>query len=422
VRILWSLVWGILAGVILQAVAGQHAGAGAWINWLAVQVLEPFGQIFLRLLFFTVLPLVFGSLAMGVLQLGSFDKVGILAGRTFLLFFLNMSVAVALGLLAMNGFEPGRGLDFQTRDQILAEHGQSIPPPRLGGATAGFSLREMVEMLLPRNFLKAVTEFQVLPLIVFSLLTGLAGARLTEPFRIPLKQALAMLNALMVEMVRLAMKLAPWAVPAMICAAIVRFGAGFLGALAGFVAAVLAVMAVHLFGVISILVRFLAKRSARDFFRAIRTVMVTAFSTSSSSATLPTSLQVAREQLGVSATTAGFVLPLGATMNMSGTALYEGCVVLFVAQVYGVDLPLSQQLVLLLLSVLNAVAVAGIPGGSLPMIMALLVTFQIPAEGIALVLGVDRLLDMARTVLNVSADLATACIVDEAPKGSQDGL
>ncbi|HSH94605.1 MAG TPA: cation:dicarboxylase symporter family transporter, partial [Roseimicrobium sp.] len=157
----------------------------------------------------------------------------------------------------------------------------------------------------------------------------------------------------------------------------------------------------------------MSKRSPRDFFRATRTILITAFSTSSSNATLPTTIEVSQKQLGISAPTAGFVLPLGATMNMSGTALYEGCVVLFIAQAYGVDLTLSSQIVLLLLTVLSAVAVAGIPGASLPLIVGLLVNFNIPPEGIALILGVDRLLDMARTVLNVGADVVTACIIDD---------
>jgi Na+/H+-dicarboxylate symporter len=171
-------------------------------------------------------------------------------------------------------------------------------------------------------------------------------------------------------------------------------------------------MAIHLFGTLTLLLRLFTTRAPMDFFRAVRAVLVTAFSTSSSSATLPTSLQVSRDLLHVSPSTAGFVLPLGATLNMSGTALYEGCVVLFVAQVYGVDLSLGQQLTLLLLAVLSAVAVAGIPGGSLPLIIALLVNFGLPPEGIALILGFDRILDMARTTVNVGADLVTACIVD----------
>jgi DAACS family dicarboxylate/amino acid:cation (Na+ or H+) symporter len=166
-----------------------------------------------------------------------------------------------------------------------------------------------------------------------------------------------------------------------------------------------------------LLLKLFSRRSPTEFFKAIRAILVTAFSTSSSNATLPTSLQVSRENLGLSASTTGFVLPLGATMNMSGTALYEGCVVLFVAQVYGVPLDAGSQITLLLLTVLSAVAVAGIPGASLPLIVGLMATFRIPPEGLALIIGVDRLLDMARTTVNVAADVATACIVDEQLNG-----
>jgi DAACS family dicarboxylate/amino acid:cation (Na+ or H+) symporter len=194
---------------------------------------------------------------------------------------------------------------------------------------------------------------------------------------------------------------------------VLRLGFDLLRPLLLFVVCVLGGIALHLFGTMSLLLKLFTRRSPLRFFGAIRTILVTAFSTSSSNATLPTSIQVSREQLGVSASTAGFVLPLGATMNMSGTALYEGCVVLFIAQVYGVPLSLGGQITLLFLTVLSAVAVAGIPGASLPIIIALLVNFQLPPEGIGLILGIDRLLDMARTVLNVAADVVTACIVDD---------
>ncbi len=166
----------------------------------------------------------------------------------------------------------------------------------------------------------------------------------------------------------------------------------------------------------SIWLRFLAKRSPREFFRDIKDVLVTAFSTSSSSATLPAALAVARDRLGISASTAGFVLPLGTTMNMAGTALYEGCVVLFVAQVFGVHLGLAEQATLVFLAVLSAVAVAAIPGGSLPLIAGLLVTFGIPPEGIGIILGADRILDMMRTMTNVGADIVTAAVVDAGQK------
>jgi DAACS family dicarboxylate/amino acid:cation (Na+ or H+) symporter len=167
----------------------------------------------------------------------------------------------------------------------------------------------------------------------------------------------------------------------------------------------------------SVWLKFLAHRSPGTFFRQIKEVLITAFSTSSSSATLPTALAVARDSLGIRPSTAGFVLPLGATMNMAGTALYEGCVVLFVAQVFGVHLDIAQQATLVFLSVLSAVAVAAIPGGSLPLIAGLLGAFGIPPEGIGIVLGVDRILDMTRTMVNVTADLVTAAVVDAASPG-----
>jgi DAACS family dicarboxylate/amino acid:cation (Na+ or H+) symporter len=258
-----------------------------------------------------------------------------------------------------------------------------------------------------------VVELQLLPLILFALLVGAAGTGLRDNERHRLQSALELMGQLMTRIVQFALKLAPYAVAALLMSVVVKLGVEFLKALALFLLGTLTIMALQLFGTLSLLLRLFSRRSPRKFFRAVRTILVTAFSTSSSAATLPTTIQVSRERLGISPSTAGFVLPLGATMNMSGSALFEGCVVLFVAQVYGIELGLAAQLQLILLAVLVAVAAAGIPGGSLPMIVGLLVTFGLPAEGIALVLGVDRLLDMARTTVNVAADVAVACIVDE---------
>lgn len=233
-----------------------------------------------------------------------------------------------------------------------------------------------------------------------------------------LRAGLQIVAEVMMRIVHWALVLAPYAVAAMMARVVIEMGFQFLGQLLLFTGGVLGVMLVHLFGTMSVLLRVLSRQRPLAFFKAIRAVLITAFSTSSSNATLPTSIQVSQEVLGVSPSVAGFVLPLGATMNMSGTALYEGCVVLFVAQVYGVPLHLGQQLLLLLLAVLSAVAVAGIPGASLPLIVGLLTTFGVPPEGIALVLGVDRLLDMARTTLNVAADVVTAVIVEEQVGGA----
>jgi DAACS family dicarboxylate/amino acid:cation (Na+ or H+) symporter len=423
-RILLGLVIGLAIGGVVRFVASGHPEFARTARWLAEQILDPFGKVFLRLLFFVVVPLVFASLALGIVQLGRLDRLGPLAGRTFLLFGLNMAVGVVLGLLMMNLLKPGQRLDPDTRAKIEQQFAKDAEKQksRAGEVRAELDkgvLPWLVDTFMPSNLLQAIVGSErgrigdVLPLILFALLIGAAGTGLEASKRAALRQQLEILAELMTRLVDWALQLAPFAVAAMMASTTINLGLQYLGALGWFTGGVLAVMALHLFGTMSLLLRLLSRRRPGDFFRAIRAILITAFSTSSSNATLPTTLQITRDKLGVSASTAGFVLPLGATMNMSGTALYEGCVVLFVCQVYGVPLTLVQQAMLLLLSVLSAVAVAGIPGASLPLIVGLLANFGAPPEGIMLILGVDRLLDMARTVLNVAADVVTACIVDE---------
>jgi Na+/H+-dicarboxylate symporter len=417
-RILWGLVIGLLAGFLVLWLQTDFPEAGRRSRWLADQLFNPVGQIFLGLLFFVVVPLVFASLALGIVQLGRLDKLGPLAGRTFALFGANMLIGVALGLALMNIVGPGLELDPDTKAQLLAKFSSGAQEVTAKAEqTAGFSFNLLVQMFLPKNLLKSVVEFQLLPLILFAGLVGAAGTQLNHDHQARLKEGLEIIAALMTRIVYYALLLAPYAVAGMIFSVVVNTGIGFLKPLLLFVACALGGMLLHLFGTMTILLKVFTRRSPRQFFKAIRAILVTAFSTSSSNATLPTSIRVSQESLGITPSTAGFVLPLGATMNMSGTALYEGCVVLFIAQVYGIDLSLMQQVMLLLLAVLSAVAVAGIPGGSLPLIVGLLTTFGIPAEGIALILGTDRILDMARTTLNVAADVVTACIVDEQING-----
>lgn len=379
---------------------------------LAVSVCDPLGRVFLHLLFFVVVPLVFASLALGVVQLGGGHRLGPLAGRTFLLFGLNMLAGVAIGLVLMNWFQPGATVPPEIKARLLAEYGGAAR--QAVEARPGLvSFSGLVDMFLPRNLLRALVDFQVLPLILFALLVGVAGAQLADEQRVRLQSALQILAGLMTRIVHFALLIAPLAVPAMLFSVIVKVGADIVKALGAFVVLCLAAMALHLFGTLSLWIRLLTRRTLRDFYRSVRVVLITAFTTSSSNATLPASLQVCREELRVRPEVAGFVLPLGATMNMSGTALYEGCVVLFIAQIYGVPLNIGMQITLLLLAVLSAVAVAGIPGGSLPVLAGLLAGFGVPPEGLAIIIGTDRILDMARTTVNVAADLVTAVIVDE---------
>jgi Na+/H+-dicarboxylate symporter len=419
-RILLGLVLGAVAGAIVLAVGTRVPALLSGAQWLATTLLDPLGQVFLRMLFFVVIPLVFASLAQGVLQLGGLSDLGPLAGKTFILFFANMTIAVVLGLVMMNVLQPGGRLDEETSARLVQEYsGQAQKHVETSAARPAVTPASIVDMFMPRNLFGAFVGNQrnvlgdVLPLILFAVLVGAAGLGLPKERRDRLQHGLESVALLMTGIVHFALRLAPYAVPAMIFSVIVKVGFDIVVALGLFVLGCLFVLLLHLFGTMSLWLRYLARRSPLQFFRDIKDVLITAFSTSSSSATLPAALTVARERLGISPATSGFVLPLGATMNMSGTALYEGCVVLFVAQVFGVHLDLAQQVTLVLLSVLSAVAVASIPGGSLPLIAGLLVAFGIPPEGIGIILGVDRILDMTRTMTNVGADLVTAAIIEE---------
>ena len=418
-RILWGLIIGVAAGVITLAAGEFFPRVLSAAQAVSSAVLDPFGQIFLRLLFFVVIPLVFSSLASGVAQLGQLDRLGPLAWRTFALFAANMLIGVAIGLLMMNLLQPGHHLAGSAKDLLMQEYGGNAQQAvERSQAQPGMSLAVLVDMFMPRNLLGAFVGNsrgalgEVLPLIMFALLVGAAATQLDEPKRLKLQAALDLVSDTMTAIVGFALKLAPYAVPAMIYSVIVKVGPGILLTLSVFVVGCTAALALQLFGTMSVWLRVFTSRSPLAYFKQIRPLLVTAFSTSSSSASLSASLAMARDELKLAPSTSGFVLPLGATMNMSGTALFEGCVVLFVAQTFGVELSLGRQCVLMLLAVLSAVAVAGIPGGSLPLIAGLLAAFGVPPEGIGIVLGVDRVLDMLRTTVNVGSDIVSATVVD----------
>lgn len=418
-RILIGLGVGAVAGIGVLVAAQLAPGLLEPVRAFARSVLDPFGQIFLRLLFFVVIPLVFASLAIGVLQLGQLGELGPLATRTFALFALNMAIAVALGLVVMNVLQPGGHFDPPTQARLMEQYGAAAQAHVARQAQSPqMSFVTLIDMFMPRNLFGAFVGDdrnllgEVLPLILFAILVGAAGTQLESSRREQLQDGLDTLAQLMTSIVHFALRLAPYAVPALIFSVIVKTGFEILVALGLFVLGCASVMLVHLFGTMSLWLKLWTRFAPLDFFRRIRPVLVTAFTTSSSSATLPAALSAAREELQLRPKTAGFVLPLGTTMNMSGTALYEGCVVLFLAQIFGIALSFSQQLTLLVLAVLSAVAVVGIPGGSLPLIAGLLITFGVPPEGIGIVLGVERVLDMTRTMVNVGSDMVTCAVVD----------
>lgn len=418
-RILWGLLIGAAAGGLTLLAGEAVPGLLEAARNFSTLVLEPLGQVFLRMLFFVVIPLVFASLATGVAQLERLGQLGPLAVRTFVLFFLNMAIAVTLGLVMMNLLEPGAAMDPESRTRLLEQYGGDAAAHVAKRAEApDVTPMTVVEMFMPRNLFGAFVGNNrnalgdVLPLILFAILVGAAALKLPSGRRDQLRSGLTLVTELMTGIVHMALRIAPYAVPAMIYSVVVKIGWDIVIALGVFVAGCISVLLLHLFGTMSVWLKLLARRDPLETFRLMRPVLATAFSTSSSAATLPAALTAARDDLGVRAPVAGFVLPLGTTMNMSGTALFEGCVVLFVAQVFGIELGFAQQVTLVLLAVLSAVAVSAIPGGSLPLVAGLLAAFGIPPEGIGIILGVERLLDMTRTMVNVGSDVVTTIVVD----------
>lgn len=340
--------------------------------------------------------------------MGDLRHLGRVGAKTFGYFILTMTVAVVIGLALVNIVRPGSGLPDETRKELLAAYGGETSAKL--DKPAPFGIQTLVN-IVPRNPLRAAVEMDMLSVICFALLIGV-GLTVIAPERSGLLvQGLEGVNDLMVVIIELAMRLAPFGVFAFLFRATASFGFALLQPLGLYVVVVLLGLAIQMFVVLPVLVWSLAKVSPVQFFRRVRVVIVTAFSTSSSNATLPTSIKVAEEELGVPPQVAGFVLPLGATMNMNGTALFEGVTVVFLAQVFGVPLQPVEQLIVIVLSVLMAVGAAGVPGGSIPLLAMVLAAVNVPAEGIAVIIGVDRLLDMCRTTLNVVGDLTAAVVI-----------
>ncbi len=410
-RILLGLLLGAAAGVAVNRAAGD----AAWVAWVADNVAGPVGQIFLRMLLMTVVPLVFASVALGVASLGNLKTASRIGARTLGWFLASTALSAALGLVLVNIFRPGAGLDPKTTRQLMETYQTDVAGLRARNEV-GFGVSTFVN-IVPRNPLDAAVRMDMLGVIFFSLVFGAALPLIPQDRARPMITFLEALGDVMMKIIGFAMKLAPYGVFCLIFVVTAKLGFDILQRLLAYVLVVLAGLIIHATVVISLMVRTLGGMSPVLFWRRARDSVITAFSTSSSNATLPTNIAVARQELGIPPRIAGFVLPLGATMNMNGTSLYEGVTVLFLAQVFGVDLGLGDQIVVLLLAVLTAVGAAGVPGGSLPLIMVVLATVGVPPESIAIILGVDRILDMARTVVNVAGDLGAAVWVARAEPG-----
>jgi DAACS family dicarboxylate/amino acid:cation (Na+ or H+) symporter len=403
------ILLGLVVGAALGVTVNLASGGGARVDGFVRNVTEPLGRMWLAALIMVVIPLIVSTLSLGIAGLGSLRRLGRI-GLVTLLSFLSLTVlSTLLGLFAMNAVEPGSRLDPAVRERLLETYrGQAEGAMGLSGPSFGIDL---LVKIVPRNPVKAAADGDMLAVIFFSLMIGVALTTLSAEKAAPMRGFLDSLGHVTIAIIEMVMKVAPVGVFCLIFSVTARFGYDLLLNLLVYVVTVVGTLVAFEFVVYPLVLVLVARRSPREFFRRSEIVLLTAFSTSSSSATLPTSMRVAREGLRVPPEIAGFVLPLGATLNMNGSALFEGATVLFLAQVFGVELSLGAQLVVVIMAVVTAIGAAGIPGGSIPLLMMILGMVGVPMEGIAVILGVDRLLDMCRTVLNVTGDLVTATIV-----------
>jgi len=411
------ILFGLLAGVTLGLAAnlvlgGSHPG----VVWCIASITEPVGQLFLRLLLMTVIPLVFSSLVVGIAQIGDVRKLGRIGVKSFAYCFVLSAISVAIGLALANSVQPGKRVSPATAAELQSRYGgdasQQVSAAKKTGPGESAVL-QIVKTFVPANPIAAVASDppNMLHLMFFSLAIGVALTLIPTATSAPLVRALEALFAISSKLIDLIMRIAPFAVACLLFTNTARFGLELLYALGWFVATVLVGLALHMFGTYSLAVRFLSRISPLEFFRRIKVVMLTAFSTSSSNATLPTALRVAEENLGVPREINSFVLTIGATANQNGTALYEGITVLFLAQLAGVELSLGQQIMVAYLAILGSIGTAGVPSGSIPFIVLVLATINVNPALIAVILGVDRILDMCRTTLNVAGDLTAATFV-----------
>jgi dicarboxylate/amino acid:cation (Na+ or H+) symporter, DAACS family len=411
VRILIGLALGAAAGGGARLALGTDSPA---LVWLVAQVAEPIGQLFLRLLLMTVVPLVFTSLVAGVAGIGDVRRLG-RVGIKCLVYTLVVSViSVAIGLGLANSIRPGTRIDPATRESLMARFSSEASRQTQAAASSTTApLMTLVQTVVPANPLESAARStpDMIAIMFFALMFGIALTLVRPETAKPIIALFDGIFEVVAKIVAIVLKLAPIGVAALIFTMTARFGFGFLVGLGWFVGTVLLGLALHMFVVYSAALKFVARVSPLEFFRRIKTVALTAFSTSSSNATLPTALRVSEMNLGVPKDIGSFVLTVGATANQNGTALYEGVTVLFLAQLVGYDLSIGQQLTVLYLAILGGIGTAGVPSGSIPFVIAVLHTVGLDTSLIAIILGVDRILDMCRTTLNVVGDLTAAVYV-----------
>ena len=386
VPLIWKIAIGFVLGIIAGALFKDKAA-----------ILAPIGKIFITLLKMLSVPLVFSSLVVGTASLGDPRKLGRIGAKTIGLYLITTAVAIVIGLILGNLLQPGSGMALSVDTSSFKA---PVPP----------STTDVLLGIFPSNIAQALTEANMLQIIVFALFFGVAAVLAGEKGK-PVIGFMDSVAETMYKLTGIVMAFAPYGVFALIATTVAKYGLSVLAPFAKVILAVYLGCILHAVLVYSGLIMAFVKKSPLWYFSGVKESTLTAFVTRSSSATLPVTMRVAQENLGVSEGIASFVLPLGATINMDGTALYQGVCALFVAQAYGLPLGMGAQLSIILTATLASIGTAGVPGAGLIMLTLVLTAVGLPIEGVALVAGIDAVLDMARTAINVTGDSCVATVV-----------
>ena len=384
---------------------GLIAGAVGFV----VKLNSFIGQLFIRTLRFIAVPIVLFSLIAGVSNVRDLRKLSRVGGKTIGIYLTTTAIAITLGLVLVNLFQPGASVDEEVRNALGAEYAAEASA-KIQRAQSP-DVWQTVLNIVPENPFEALAEAKMLQVVFLALMIGILLTVIPTDKSAGVIRLADAMSDVFIAFVNFIMALAPYAVFALIADVISKLGFDVLVALLAYSMVVVAGLLTLILGVYPLVLRLFTRVGYRFFFRGIARALLLAFSSSSSSATLPVTLKVAQERLGISEEVASFVLPVGATINMDGTALYQGVAAVFIAQLYGMDLTLAQQLTIVLTATLASIGTAGVPGVGMIMLVIVLESVGIPLEGIAVILGVDRLLDMCRTCANVTGDCMVSCVV-----------
>ena len=415
----WKIAIGFFAGLLLGIFVHYGVGAdAAWVQGLTKYATTPFSQLFLSLIFMLIVPLLFSALVVGVSEMGDIGSLGRIGWRTLAYTIVLSGLAVLLGLVMVNLFKPGAGVDQALAQQLLSE-GAERAEAIVRDSTTQAKGMEMLLSIVPQNVVGAASSnANILALMFFALMFGIGMVLTQTPETSVLKRGIEGLFQISMTLIGLVIRLAPYAVFCFMFNLAALFGWDLLLKLGKYVLVVVGALAIHMLVTYSLALKLIGGWSPLAFFKGVQEAMLMAFSTASSNATLPTALNVADERLKLPKKVSRFVLTIGATANQNGTALFEGVTVIFLAQFFNVDLTLGQQFMVMLVCILGGIGTAGVPSGSLPVVALICAMVGVPPVGIGLVLGVNHFLDMCRTTVNVTGDLGIAALV---ARGEVDG-